>query len=101
MSIGLARKNTIEQKEEEVGEGVKELADDIEAILAYSNTFERGPFTEQDIVNRFEEDDKYFRDDLEHVSEAIEYLQDEDRVKQDIRLDVRDPAYSVKDYDSI
>ena len=94
--------NTILSKEDdqETGQGIQDLADDIEDLLAYS----ANPQRYQDIRNHFEEDEKYFEEDLDSIKKALNHLEEQDRIKSyDVRLDVeeRNNAYSIKDYDSI
>lgn len=81
------------------GEGLKGFADDIEDLLAFSSV----PQRYQDIRDHFEEDEKYFEEDLDYIVDALDYLQEQDRVKEDIRLDgeVPENAYSISDYESI
>jgi len=88
-----------EKSYEETGKGTKEFAQDIEDLIAFSAK----PQTYGDIKNHFEEDENYFESDLDHIKEALDYLEDEDRVKTDIRLDLEEPetAYSVIDYNLI
>lgn len=87
-----------ENEDEEYKAGVKGLADDISDLLAYSNTFETGPFTEEQIIDHFEDDEKYVEEDLEHVEDALEYLQEKDRVKPDFVPGELDEAYSFNEY---
>mgnify|MGYP006267075955 CR=1 FL=1 len=86
-----------EESHQEAGEGVKDFADDIEYLIAFSSK----PQTYDDIENHFEQDETYFESDLDHIKEALDYLEDEERIKKDVRLDLEEPvrAYSVRDYD--
>lgn len=89
-----------EGRKNEVENGVKEFAEDIETLLAYSNTFESGPFTEQQIRNHFKEDESYFEDDLDYVKDALDYLQEQNRIKPDFVSDEEGlkNAYSFDQY---
>lgn len=84
---------------QEVGQGVKDFAEDIKDLLAFSDK----PQRYKDIREHFREDDNYFEQDLDYLQEAIDYLEGEDEIKRDFRLDTDFPvtAYSVTDYDSI
>lgn len=93
-------------KQQGVEKGVEGFADEIRDLLAFSEV----PQTYQDIRDHFEGDDNYleqggnyFEEDLEYVREALIHLQDQDKVKQDFRLDEEgiEDAYSISDYNSI